>query len=106
MQSKKVIREIETLKADTSRVIKDLTLLTSALTEETGEDITKAAESVRVRTAEELKHIRQKLGALTNQTSETAKRAATHIRENPYPWLAGVIGVGLVFGALSLLRRE
>ena len=105
MQSKKIVREIENLKADTSKVIRDLTLLTSSLTEETGEDIAKAAESIQVRTAEELKRIRVKLGVLTNQMSENVKKADTKIHENPYPWLAGALGFGVFFGLLSRLRR-
>jgi len=105
VQSKKVIREIENLKADTSKVIRDLTVLTSTLTSEANSGLSATAETLQDQTAEELKKIRKRLSELTTQLETGVKKADANIHANPYPWVFGALGFGVLFGAASRIKN-
>lgn len=105
MQNNKVMKELATLKEDTSKVIRDLSLLTSSLAEETESELEEAAESLQAATAEELKKIRYRLARLNTELRDRAKKTDVHIHENPYAWIAGALGIGVFAGLLNRARQ-
>ena len=105
MQTKRVVKDIENLKSGTSKVISDLNGMTSELTANATSSINNAAETLQVQAAEELERIRASLSDLTNLLGAGVKKADHNIRENPYAWVIGALGVGVVLSALSWLRK-
>ena len=103
MQTRKANKEIETLKADTGKVIRDLTTLTSSLTSGAASSISAAAESFQGHSSEELNRIRVKLSDLSKQLEVGVKRADANVQAYPYMWVLGALGVGLLLGAVAKL---
>ena len=105
MQTRKVIKDIENVRTGASRILSDLTGITSELTSNAASSLSNAADSLQSQTAEELEHIRVRLADLTKVFDAGVKKADANIRENPYAWVLGAIGVGLVVSVFSFLRK-
>lgn len=93
-----VVKDIETLKNDTSKVIKDLTLLSSKVADTAGEEMAKGVDTAQAKFAAELARIRIRLDQLNQQLAASAKKLDHNVHANPYPWVAGALGIGWLFG--------
>jgi ElaB/YqjD/DUF883 family membrane-anchored ribosome-binding protein len=105
MQTRKVIKDIESVRTGASRILSDLTGITSELTSNAASGLSNAANSLQSQTADELEHIRVRLADLTKALDAGVKKADANIRENPYAWVLGAIGVGLALSVFSFFRK-
>lgn len=89
---------VQTLQADAAKMLDDLSSISAKL-----KDVGKAkaeelsSEAVQ-QLHEQLKTLQDKLGTLSKDSGEVLAQIDKSVRANPYVYIAGALGVGLLLG--------
>lgn len=101
-----MMKDIESLKKDANRVVTDLVNLTNKVKvvgKETSEEV---VADLNQKAQAQLSKLKRDMGDIERRSRQYATTAASHIKENPYLYMVGAIGLGCLVGALSRSRHK
>ena len=100
----KLNNDFKMIQDEASKVIEDLSHLGRVLAEVGGEQSRAVKENFGEAIQEEIASLKSRIRALNGQIVERSKAADKHVHANPYPYMLGSLGMGLLLG--KMLSRE
>ncbi len=98
-ESGSVVNErLQAMKSDASAVMAELTELSRKLKEIGKTHAGEIKEETLSELHKQLGNIQQRVGALAGDSKETIAALDKSVRANPYLWIAGALGLGLLLG--------
>ena len=98
--------DIESLKKDATQVMEDLTGLSRKLAEigkSRSEEIT---QEVKSKLEDDLVRAKERLDVLNHEVQRVAKQMDKSVREKPYLYVLGALGLGAILGKLLFPVRS
>lgn len=92
--------ELESLRSEANRVVKDISTLSSSMAElgkNTSKDL---SDKVNRKADAEMKMLRQRLESIEDKIKEYSQTVDGHVRSNPYLYIFGSLGLGALLGKL------
>jgi ElaB/YqjD/DUF883 family membrane-anchored ribosome-binding protein len=101
-KSTEVRRDVDNLKDDATSVMAELSEIARSL-RETGKEWTKELrDELGNRIDRDVETIKRKLGEIEELSKEYLTSADRHVRTNPYYYIAGSLGLGVLIGKFFL----
>jgi len=100
MAKPKLKNEIETLREDASKIVSDISSLSKTMGSASKEKSQQIAESISKQAEEELKILRTRMRELEERSKKYAKVVDQHVKQNPYLYILGFLGMGVLLGKL------
>lgn len=98
--SNEVTSEVDELKSEANKMVQNLSAISSRVTDTTMDSMTKLADNTLERIHTELQDYREKLDKVRKSAQRTLFTVDKKVKSNPYPYIAGSIGIGLLLGKL------
>ncbi|MGE0172643.1 MAG: hypothetical protein AB7T49_07660 [Oligoflexales bacterium] len=93
-------KDVDSLRDDAAGVMEELSDIAKSL-KETGKEWSKEIrEEMGDRLDRDIETIKRKLNELEDQSREYLEMADEHVRTNPYYYIAGSMGLGVLLGKL------
>lgn len=101
MGNPKLKSEIEMLRRDASKIVSDISSLSKTVGTVGKEKSQEVAEEVSKRAEMELNALRERMSVLEERSREYAKALDSSVKQNPYIYILGFLGLGLLLGKLG-----
>ncbi len=89
---------VQTLQADAAKMLDDLSAISSRLKDAGKSKAEELSGEAVTQLNEQLKVLQEKLGSLSKDSGEVLAQIDKSVRANPYLYIAGALGVGLLLG--------
>ncbi len=102
----RIKEEMNVLKMDADKIVKDISKLTSELSD-AGMDQGREVSAHRAQSAANaISQLRRKAAENTKLVGNYAAKADTKVRQNPYPFIGASIGIGWLISRLLRTRHQ
>jgi ElaB/YqjD/DUF883 family membrane-anchored ribosome-binding protein len=99
-------KDIDLLKKDADRVVRDISKLSGTIGKVGKEATANLGADLSATTHEELEKLREKLGDLEVRGRQYATALDESVKKNPYAYLIGFLGLGFLLGKLLFPRKD
>lgn len=97
---KKLSNEIDAMKKDATRVIENLSTLSSHLTEVTKNEVGEISGEAFAKITDQIQNYRETIDGIKENVQRSFKTVDKSVKSNPYPFIIGSVGLGYVMGKL------
>lgn len=104
LASNRISNEIDSMKKDATKVIENLSTLSTHLTEVTKNEVGDFASEAYNKISHEVAGYRDTLNSIKINVQRRLKDVDKSVKTNPYPFLVGSVGIGYIMG--KLLRHR
>lgn len=97
---KRLSNEIEAMKKDASKVMENLSTLSSHISEAAKNEVNDITGDALQKISTEIAGYRETLDDIKQNVQRTLKSVDKSVKSNPYPFIVGSVGLGYVVGKL------
>lgn len=106
MGNPKLKSEIETLKEDASKLVSDMSSLSKTIGSVGKEKSGEMADEISKRAEIDLNTIKKRMHELEERGKEYSATVDAHVKQNPYLYILGFLGLGLLLGKLTTPKHH
>lgn len=98
--------DLKLISDEASKFMDDLSNLGKVLAEAGEDQVKETKENIEEYFTTQFAELKERMLVLKNKVSESAKVADAHVHTNPYPYILGSLGIGLLLGKIIALRSR